>query len=65
MKKKEARVKNEYVESRKHRSQLNASRISLFPDFVLSIVTVAYNMCVIQRDGFKKNPDRSLVGRDN
>lgn len=65
MKKKEARVKNEYVESRKHRSQLNASRISLFPDFVLSIVTVAYNMCVIQRNRFKKNPDRSLVGRDN
>lgn len=45
MKKKEARVKSECMESGKHRAQLNESRISLFPDFVLSVVTVAYNEC--------------------
>lgn len=44
---------NEGMETGKHQAQLNANKISLFPNFVLNIVTVAYNVCVccvIKRD---------------
>lgn len=36
---------NECMEAGKHRAQLNANGISLFPDFMLNIVTAAYNVC--------------------
>lgn len=36
---------NECMETGKHRAQFNANGFSLFPDFVLNTVTVAYNVC--------------------
>lgn len=52
---------NECMESGKHRVQLNANGMSLFPCFVLNIVTLAYNVCSFIRRNNNKN--RSLVGR--
>lgn len=53
---------NECMESGKHRAQLNANGMSLFPCFVLNIVTLAYNVCSVL---FKEidNKNSSLVGR--
>lgn len=53
---------NECMESGKHRAQLNANGMFLFPCFVLNIVTLAYNVCSVL---FKEidNKNSSLVGR--
>lgn len=54
---------NECMENGKHRAQLNANGMSLFPCFVLNIGSIAYNVC---RMLFKEinNKNRSLIGRD-
>lgn len=38
---------NEFMESGKHRTQLNANGMSLFPCFVLNIGSLAYNVCTV------------------
>lgn len=51
---------NECMETGKHRARLNANGISLFPDFVLNIVTVAYNVCrVLFKEINNKNRQKS------
>lgn len=53
---------DECMESGKHRALLNANGMSLFPCFVLNIVTHACNVCrVLLKEINIKN--RSLVGR--